>query len=158
MNNKVVIGAGFGDEGKGLFTDYLCRNCENPLIIRFSGGQQAGHTVVADGLHHVFSNFGSGTLQGAPSYFSRFCTIDPVGIMNELDILMDKVMSPKLFIDVRCPVTTPYDIRRNQHHHPQKAEDDDALKSLEYLFHAFLSGQLLIKWHLPIPLSTATLG
>ncbi|MCI5147829.1 MAG: adenylosuccinate synthase [Candidatus Electrothrix sp. MAN1_4] len=118
MQHKAVIGAGFGDEGKGLFTDYLCRNAEQPLVIRFSGGQQAGHTVVHDGLRHVFSNFGSGTLQGAPSYFARFCTVDPTGIVNELEILLENGVEPLLYIDAECPVTTPYDICSNQQHHP----------------------------------------
>ncbi len=118
MSSKVVIGAGFGDEGKGLVTDWLCRSCATPLVIRFSGGQQAGHTVCANGLRHVFSNFGSGTLQGTPSYFSPFCTVEPVGLINELNILLDKDVQPLLFIDARCPVTTPYDIARNQEHHP----------------------------------------
>ncbi|MDU9048830.1 MAG: adenylosuccinate synthetase [Candidatus Electrothrix sp. Rat3] len=118
MRHKAVIGAGFGDEGKGLFTDYLCRNAERPLVIRFSGGQQAGHTVVHNGVRHVFSNFGSGTLQGVPSYFAKFCTIDPVGIVNELDVLLNKGVDPLLYIDAECPVTTPYDIRYNQQHHP----------------------------------------
>ncbi|CAK8720802.1 Adenylosuccinate synthetase [Candidatus Electronema halotolerans] len=118
MSSKVVIGAGFGDEGKGLVTDWLCRSCAKPLVIRFSGGQQAGHTVCANGLRHVFSNFGSGTLQGAPSYFSPFCTVEPVGLINELHVLLDKGVQPLLFIDGRCPVTTPYDIARNQQHHP----------------------------------------
>lgn len=117
-NNRIVIGAGFGDEGKGLFTDYLCRNAEQPLVIRFSGGQQAGHTVVHNGIRHVFSNFGSGSLQGAPSYFSRFCTVDPVGIVHELEVLLEKGVEPLLYIDAECPVTTPYDIRYNQQHHP----------------------------------------
>ncbi|MCI5144118.1 MAG: adenylosuccinate synthetase [Candidatus Electrothrix sp. AR3] len=118
MKRKIIIGAGFGDEGKGLFTDYLCRTCKNPLVIRFSGGQQAGHTVMTGGIRHIFSNFGSGTLQGAASYFSKFCTIDPVGLVNELEVLLEKGIKPLLFIDSQCPVTTPYDIRRNQHHHP----------------------------------------
>ncbi|MBF0572976.1 MAG: adenylosuccinate synthetase, partial [Desulfamplus sp.] len=64
-----------------------------------------------------FSNFGSGTLQGASSYFSQFCTIDPVGIVNELQLLLKKGVEPKLFIDAKCPVTTPYDIRYNQENH-----------------------------------------
>ncbi|WP_417908826.1 adenylosuccinate synthetase [Candidatus Electronema sp. PJ] len=118
MKGKFVIGAGFGDEGKGLVTDWLCRTCENPLVIRFSGGQQAGHTVVAQGLRHVFSNFGSGTLQGAVSYFSRFCTIEPIGLCNELAALLAKGVQPLLYIDAQCPVTTPYDIARNRQHHP----------------------------------------
>ncbi|MBF0469314.1 MAG: adenylosuccinate synthetase, partial [Desulfamplus sp.] len=117
MSHKVVIGAGFGDEGKGLFTDYLCRQASNPLVIRFSGGQQAGHTVVANGIRHVFSNFGAGTLQGVPSYFSKFCTVDPVGIVNELEALLAKGVKPQLRIDAKCPVTTPYDILYNQKNH-----------------------------------------
>jgi adenylosuccinate synthase len=85
VSSKAVLGAGFGDEGKGLVTDWLCRSCAKPLVIRFCGGQQAGHTVAANGLRHVFSNFGAGTLRGVPTYFSRFCTIDPVGMINELN-------------------------------------------------------------------------
>jgi adenylosuccinate synthase len=114
MSNKAVIGLGFGDEGKGLFTDYLCSQVTNPLVIRFSGGQQAGHTVILNGIRHVFSNFGAGTLRGAPSYFAKTCTIDPVGIVNELSVLLDKGIKPLLFIDSHCPVTTPFDIHYNQ--------------------------------------------
>jgi len=118
VSSKLVIGAGFGDEGKGLVTDWLCRSCAKPIVVRFSGGQQAGHTVVTGNVRHVFSNFGSGSLQGAPTYFSQFCSIDPVGIMNELAVLLAKGAQPLLYIDNDCPVTTPYDIARNRQHHP----------------------------------------
>lgn len=109
-----VIGLGFGDEGKGLVTDYLCSKSLNPLVVRYSGGQQAGHTVVKNGIRHVFANFGSGTLSGASTYWSNFCTIDPVGLINELHILLKKGVSPILYIDGECPVTTPFDILHNQ--------------------------------------------
>ena len=70
MKAYAVIGANYGDEGKGLITDYLCRQVENPLVIRFNGGAQAGHTVTTpEGIRHIFSHFGSGTLAGA-SYLS----------------------------------------------------------------------------------------
>jgi adenylosuccinate synthase len=118
VSSKAVLGAGFGDEGKGLVTDWLCRSCAKPLVIRFCGGQQAGHTVAANGLRHVFSNFGAGTLRGVPTYFSRFCTIDPVGMINELNVLLAKGVQPLLHVDAACPVTTPYDIARNRQHHP----------------------------------------
>jgi adenylosuccinate synthase len=114
MAYKAVIGLGFGDEGKGLMTDYLCSQATQPLVVRFSGGQQAGHTVVAEGIRHVFSNFGSGTLKGAASYFSPYCTIEPVGLINELSTLLDKGIAPCLFIDGKCPITTPHDIYANQ--------------------------------------------
>ena len=106
---KVVIGAGMGDEGKGLFVDYLCSLLINPLVIRFSGGQQAGHTVICNGMRHVFSNFGSGTMRDAPTFWSRFCTVDPIGICNELEDLRGIGLNPMLMIDPRCPITTPYD-------------------------------------------------
>jgi len=108
-----VIGLGFGDEGKGLVTNYLCSNT-NPLVIRYSGGQQAGHTVVKDGVRHIFSNFGSGTLSGAATYWSKFCTVDPIGLVNELQSLLDKGVHPLLFIDKACPITTPLDVKHNQ--------------------------------------------
>ncbi|WP_417912361.1 adenylosuccinate synthetase [Candidatus Electronema sp. TJ] len=118
MKGKAVIGAGFGDEGKGLVTDWLCRSCAKPLVIRCSGGQQAGHTVVAGAVRHVFSNFGSGTLHGAPSWFSPFCTVEPIGLITELCSLLGKGVQPLLYVDAGCPVTTPYDIARNRQHHP----------------------------------------
>lgn len=114
MYSKVIIGLGFGDEGKGLFTDYLCSHHTNPLVIRYTGGHQVGHTVVTDTNSHVFSNFGSGTLQNASTYWSKYCTVEPVGLLKELDILLEKGIIPKLNIDSQCPITTPYDIESNK--------------------------------------------
>ncbi len=109
---RAVIGLGFGDEGKGIVTDYLCSQTENPMVVRFSGGQQAGHTVNHNGIRHTFSNFGSGTLRGVKTFWSKHCTMDPVGIMNEhsaLDIDLEGRNIPTLYIDPESPVTTPFD-------------------------------------------------
>ncbi len=114
MKNKVVIGLGFGDEGKGKTVDYLCSKFPNSLVVRFSGGHQVGHTVVFDGTRHVFSNFGSGSLRGISTYWSKFCTVEPIGLMCELKILKDKLVNPIIHIDARCPITTPYDVYHNQ--------------------------------------------
>lgn len=119
MKNKAVIGLGFGDEGKGLVTNYLCMQAIDqlidPLVIRFSGGQQAGHTVrKSDGVSHVFSNFGSGTLSGIPTYWSKYCSVHPLGVVNELEALKSLGVSPKLLIDERSPLTTPFEIKNNQ--------------------------------------------
>ena len=114
MKNIAVIGAGFGDEGKGLVTDWLCSQYKNPLVVRFCGGQQAGHMVrLRNGLHHIFSNFGSGTLREVDTYWSEFCTFDPIGIINELTILNDKGVEPHIYINKNCPVTTPFDMNYN---------------------------------------------
>jgi adenylosuccinate synthase len=109
-----VIGLGFGDEGKGMTTDYLCSKFYNPLVVRYSGGHQAGHTVTKRNNRHIFSNFGSGTLSDAPTYWSSFCTIEPIGFIREFNILKSKGITPVLFIDNKCPITTPYDIIHNQ--------------------------------------------
>jgi len=112
---KAVIGLAFGDEGKGMTVDYLVFKSENkPLVVRFSGGQQAGHNVVVGDKSHIFSNFGSGTLRGSPTYWSKFCTIDPVGLLKEMDILKEKGVDPIIYIDGDSPVTTPYDKFHNK--------------------------------------------
>lgn len=113
MSHKVVFGIGFGDEGKGITTDYLCSQSNNPLVIRFSGGQQAGHTVYLDDKSHVFSNFGSGALRGISTYWSKFCTVEPIGLIREYNILCEKGVFPTLYVDPKCPITTPYDIYSN---------------------------------------------
>ena len=61
---KTVIGANYGDEGKGLTTDYFAaEHGSDALVVRFNGGAQAGHTVTTpDGGRHVFSHFGSGSI------------------------------------------------------------------------------------------------
>ena len=114
VNKKayIVIGLGYGDEGKGLTTDYLCLNNLEPLVIRFNGGHQAGHCVVTkDGKKHVFSNFGSGTFRKVPTYWSSYCTVAPVFLMEELEILD---IECKIYIDKHCPITTHYDILYNR--------------------------------------------
>jgi adenylosuccinate synthase len=115
MKTSIILGLGFGDEGKGVTTDYLCRQAERPLVVRFSGGHQAGHTVVSpEGIRHVFSSFGAGTLAGAATFWSRYCTFYPVAYRNELRALLEKGINPELFVDGRSPVTTPYDVLANQ--------------------------------------------
>ena len=111
---KIVLGANFGDEAKGLTTSYLCQQYLNegkqPIVSRFSGGQQCGHTVVHNGYRHVFANFGSATLQGVPTYWSEHCTFSPVGVLNEYNALKEVLLNvPKLYVNPLSPVTTPYD-------------------------------------------------
>lgn len=111
----VVIGLGFGDEGKGLTTDYLCSLHPDALVVRFSGGHQAGHTVaLPDGQRHVFSSFGSGTLRGNPSYWSSFCTLYPSALLSEYATLQTLGKTPRLFVDARTMITTPYDLAYNK--------------------------------------------
>jgi len=111
--NTAVLGLAFGDEGKGVVTDYLCSLSPNSAVLRFSGGHQAAHTVFYNGINHVFANFGSGTLRGCETYWSEFCTFEPRGVWTEFQILKSKGVSPILHIHSNCRVTTPYDIVAN---------------------------------------------
>lgn len=112
--SSIVVGLGFGDEGKGLMTSYLVNQKPEATVVRFNGGHQAGHTVVHEGKRHVFSSFGSGTLQGADTYWSQFCTVHPTAFMNEYNVLKDMGINPKIICHPLCPVTTPYDVGYNR--------------------------------------------
>jgi adenylosuccinate synthase len=111
---SAVIGANYGDCGKGLITDYLSDN--NTLVVRFNGGAQAGHTVVrSDGRGHVFHHFGAGTLSGADTYLARKFIVNPAIFVQELKILlMTDRPFPDVFVDPLAKVTTPYDMMLNQ--------------------------------------------
>jgi adenylosuccinate synthase len=116
---QIVLGLGFGDEGKGLTVDFLCGQAlaagRQPLVVRFNGGHQAGHTVVlADGRWHVFSSFGAGTLRGAPTYWSAYCTFSPASVLREYAALLALGTQPRLLVDGLCPVTTHYDVLYNR--------------------------------------------
>lgn len=113
---SVVIGANFGDEGKGLFTDYLAQKAAGAAtVVRFNGGSQAGHTVeLADGRRHVFSHFGSGSFAGAKTWLSRYFAVNPLTFMREWGELASKGVTPQVAMDPAALVTTPYDMMINQ--------------------------------------------
>ncbi|MDZ4260127.1 MAG: adenylosuccinate synthetase [Candidatus Sungbacteria bacterium] len=88
MKIFVVAGLGYGDEGKGTATHFLCGKYKAHTVVR-TGGPQAFHRVVtAHGSEHVHSQFGSGTLLGSSTHLSRAMVINPDGILNEGEILM----------------------------------------------------------------------
>jgi adenylosuccinate synthase len=102
----------FGDSGKGTLTEALVRRYKVPLVVRYSGGPQCGHNVVLEnGTHHVFSQFGAGTLAGARTLLTKHVLIDPVRLINEGDVLEKKGVSDpfgRVMIDTQCLVITPF--------------------------------------------------
>ena len=80
---KIVIGANFGDEGKGLMTDYFAYEAKKQgkpcLVVCHNGGSQRGHTVVSTtGVRHVFHHFGAGMFAGADTYLSEEFIVNPI--------------------------------------------------------------------------------
>lgn len=85
MRAFVVVDLAFGDCGKGLLTDFLVRHTGARMVVRYNGGAQAGHNVVApDGRHHTFAQFGAGTLvPGVGTFLSRHMVVHPTALFLE---------------------------------------------------------------------------
>jgi len=120
---RAVIGANYGDEGKGRTVDWLVREnsdawipSEARLVVRFNGGGQAGHTVVTpDGRSHIFKHIGSGAFAGAPTHLSKFFIMNPIIFMSEMQELNPKLdRSPDITADPNCLVTSPFEMALNQ--------------------------------------------
>lgn len=123
VNAYVVIGSGYGDEGKGLMTDYFCRKdvvFNKVLNIKVNGGAQAGHTVCeVDGRpsynRFVFNSMGSGSFAGADTHLGQKFLVDPKHIIKELDNL-DRLFDvhPNISIDPRCRIVLKADREFNR--------------------------------------------
>ena len=110
-----VIGTGFGDEGKGVITDYLTHKIGIGIVVRYNGSGQCGHTVeLENGTRHVFSHFGSGTFNGWSTLFGHKCVVNPLVFMKEREELIEKGYEPIFYAHKDCFVTTPYDMFANQ--------------------------------------------
>ena len=114
MKASVVIGANWGDEGKGLMSDYLCRRHNADVVLRFNGGANAGHTVVTpEGQRHVFSHIGSGYYAGAATYLSGYFILNPILFRPEYESL--KVSGNyKIMINYFYDITTYWDMLANR--------------------------------------------
>lgn len=120
-----VIGLGFGDEGKGMATLYETQRTltlgAEPVVVRFNGGPQAAHNVrlVRDGrvLHHTHSQFGSGTLLGAKTYYLKSALFDPARLEPEAEHLYDlthRNVMGWMYVDMDCPVVLPIHVQANR--------------------------------------------
>jgi len=118
LSTHILVGLGYGDEGKGTMTDYLCRLYGIRLVVRYNGGSQAAHNVVTDtGQHHMFSQIGSASfVPKAKTILSKYMLFDPLALAREVAEFSVKVRQNILdrhFIDCRAPVITPFHIATN---------------------------------------------
>lgn len=116
---RIVCDLGFGDSGKGILTDFLVRENSCNLVVRYTGGPQASHTVVLiDGRHHRFSQFGSGTfLPNCRTHIMRHVLVEPFAMINEDDALSRIGVTnalDRISIDDRCFIITPWHWQANQ--------------------------------------------
>ena len=119
----MVIGANFGDEGKGLAVDWLCSQSA-AWVVRFNGGANAGHTVVTpEGGRHVFRHFGSGTFLGVPTYLSQFFVCNPILFFEELKQLQALGLNPVVAAHPECLITTHVDMLINQEREKKRGDN-----------------------------------
>ena len=116
---KIIIGASYGDEGKGLAADYFGSRGSSDLVdlvnVLTNGGPQRGHTVeMPDGLRHVFKHFGAASFRGATSYFDRQFLVNPMEFVREYEELSSIHKAPMVFMHPDCRFTTPWDMMVNQ--------------------------------------------
>ncbi len=110
----VVLGLGFGDEGKGSIVDWLARTAPTPpIVVRWNGGPQAMHHVVTDdGRSHCFAQLGAGSfVPGARTHLGPDMAIDPYALHGEAAALATAGVPAALAtltIDPRCLVITPW--------------------------------------------------
>ncbi len=83
MANVAVVGAQWGDEGKGKIVDWLSSRAD--VVVRFQGGHNAGHTLVVDGQVYKLSLLPSGVVQGKPSVIGAGVVVDPWALLAEID-------------------------------------------------------------------------
>ena len=115
----IVVDLGYGDAGKGTIVDWLCASRPVRAVVRFNGGAQAAHHVLApDGTPHPFAQFGSGTFTpGTRTFLSRHMLVDPLALVAEAEQLARRGVPRPLdlvAIDSGALLTTPYHRAVNQ--------------------------------------------
>ncbi|MCX7922321.1 MAG: adenylosuccinate synthase [Clostridia bacterium] len=108
MATRVVVGTQWGDEGKGKYIDMLAGDSD--MVVRFSGGNNAGHTIVADGVKYALHLIPSGILhKGKTCIIGNGVVVDPAVLLKEMKGLNEKgVSTDNLLISDRAHVIMPY--------------------------------------------------
>jgi adenylosuccinate synthase len=83
MSSVVVVGAQWGDEGKGKIVDWLCHRAD--VVVRFQGGHNAGHTLVVGGQTYKLALLPSGLVQGKLSVIGNGVVVDPWHLVGEIE-------------------------------------------------------------------------
>ena len=104
--NKAVIGLQWGDEGKGKIVDYLCEDFD--LVVRYQGGNNAGHTVIVDDLTYKLNLIPSGVIRGKTCYLGQGVVLDPEHFSKEYDQIKRKIHNPKVFLSSNISLILEY--------------------------------------------------
>ena len=104
-----IVGAQWGDEGKGKITDFFAG--ESDYVVRFHGGNNAGHTVIVEGNTFKLHLIPSGIIYGGSmSIIGNGVVVDPNVLLDEIEYIEGKGIDPKLMVSDRAHVIMPYHI------------------------------------------------
>ncbi len=104
--NTAVIGLQWGDEGKGKIVDYLSE--EFDLVVRYQGGNNAGHTVIVDDTTYKLNLIPSGIIRGKVCYLGQGVVLDPDHFYSEFDQITKKIESPSIFLSSNISLILEY--------------------------------------------------
>jgi adenylosuccinate synthase len=94
--STVVVGAQWGDEGKGKIVDLLAQ--ESDVVCRYQGGPNAGHTIVAGGETWKLRQMPSGVVSGTTSVIGAGCVVDAQVFLDEVDLLLERGIDPSIVV------------------------------------------------------------
>jgi adenylosuccinate synthase len=108
MGSLVVVGAQWGDEGKGRVVDLLSERAD--VVARFQGGANAGHTIIVDGQEYILHLIPSGMVRGKTCLIGNGVVIDLPTLFEEMDELAARgiQLEGKLWVSDRAHITLPY--------------------------------------------------
>ncbi len=114
MNSLVVVGTGWGDEGKGKITDYLSNKFD--VCVRYQGGNNAGHTIKFDNKHFALNLIPSGIFNSKTiNILSNGMVIDLSVLVKEINSLIDQgINCQNLYISNRAHILFPYHIELDE--------------------------------------------
>jgi Adenylosuccinate synthetase (EC 6.3.4.4) len=101
-----IVGSQLGDEGKGALVDIW--GGDSDVVVRYQGGDNAGHTVVHDGTEYKLSLVPSGAVRGKVGVLGNGCVVNPETLFDELDTLREQGLDPDVRIARRAHVILPY--------------------------------------------------
>lgn len=106
MSTTVIVGCQWGDEGKGKVVDVYAEKAD--YVVRFNGGNNAGHTIVADGKKYKFHLLPSGAIRGKICVIGNGVVIDPSVLLSEIKFLKKSGINLEMYISERANVIMPY--------------------------------------------------
>ena len=106
MSLTAVIGTQWGDEGKGKIVDYFSDKVE--YVVRFQGGNNAGHTIKNKDEIYKLHIIPSGVIQGKVGVIGNGCVVDPAVFIGEIDELTSRGLQPKILLSNRAHIIMPY--------------------------------------------------